>query len=341
MARTAYFMNENRTSSIPKSKPARPPRIVFGLMSAVAKLPTVEQLVDALAPYPVVIHHDFTQQPDFAIEAENACFVPNPKRTGYGVWGFTEGLIRLLQYCAEQIDFDYIQLVSPACLPIKPLAEFERHLTETQDDYHMDFMDPSTDRDVMMAFGPRCYAPYKSLRQKLLGRASRWYIGSDPRLEEIAGVQLLRGPKTIWKRPGAIVGYLIMEVARLGLMDRYAPAPEMRPLIGGAWIGASRPVCEYLVKRLTEPAIYEHFRRYNDIGEISIATVLGNSHFRGGAFNTFVNTYNDWSPRMFDEEDLNRLEATRHFFARKFPDDATAPVRLRVIERIKAGKALS
>ncbi len=328
-------MNDGNNAGSPKTSIGRPPRIIFGLMSAVASPAIVEQLVLSLYPYRVVIHHDFSQQPNFSIKAANTCYVPDPKRTGYGVWAFTEGVIHLIKYCVEQVEFDYLQLMSPACLPIKPLSEFERYIAQSSVDAHAEFLDPSTDRDVMVSFGQRCYAPDKTLRHSLLIRARRWYVGTNPRKEEMAGVQIVRGPQNLWRHPEAVIGYLIIRLARIGLFGRYLPEPGLNPLIGTTWIGATRPVCEYLARRLTEPALNDHYRRFRDIAEISIQTLLGNSNFHLGPLNTFVSTYEGWSPRVLGVEDLDRLEHTPHFFARKFPDNQNAPVRLRVLERIQ------
>ena len=41
------------------------PRIVFVVMSAVSKPGTIDQLARALAPHLVLVHHDFSQTPDF------------------------------------------------------------------------------------------------------------------------------------------------------------------------------------------------------------------------------------------------------------------------------------
>jgi hypothetical protein len=332
---SAYAMNHGNRGETPKTSAERPPKIIFGLMSAVASPAIVDQLASALNPHLVVIHHDFSQQPDFSIKATNTCYVPDPKRTGYGVFAFTEGIIHLLKYCVENIEFDYFELMSPVCLPIKPLSQFERYIAQSSVDAHTEFVDPLADRDVMMSFGQRMYAADKTLRHSLLIRARRWYFGMDASSEDIAGVQIARGPRQLWRHPGALLGYSIMRLAQLGFFGRYVPEPGLRPLIGSAWIGATRPVVEYLVRRLTEPALYDHYRRFRDIAEISIPTLLGNSSFRLGPRNTFVNFYEGWSPRVLGVEDLDRLEHTPHFFARKFPDDPNAPVRLRVLERIQ------
>lgn len=68
-------------------------RILFGIMSAVHQPETVAALCDALGTgNPILIHHDFTQQADFFVERSNVSFVQDPVKTGWGTWGFTEGI---------------------------------------------------------------------------------------------------------------------------------------------------------------------------------------------------------------------------------------------------------
>src|SRR3954447_10256317 len=100
-------------------------KIVFLVMSAVSKPGTVDQLARALAPHCVLVHHDFSQSPEFPLSAPNVRFVPDPKRTGWGVFGLVEGIFHSFRYALANLEFDYLQLLSPTCLPIKPLRDFE------------------------------------------------------------------------------------------------------------------------------------------------------------------------------------------------------------------------
>lgn len=317
-------------------KQARCPlKIVFGLMSAVATAETINQLVNALHPYPVIIHHDVSQQSDFTVTAQNASFVPDPKRTGYGVWALTEGVVHLVKHCVENVDFDYFQLISPACLPIKPLSQFAEYLSGSDVDAHAEFCDLRENLDAMISFGFRVYAPDNSLRRAILRLARKWHVGDIPDLVERCGLQVVRRPRDAESSPLVGMASAIIRLADKGWFGCRLPDPGLRPMMGGMWFGARRPVCEYLVERINEPAIHHHFELVNDFGEHGFATLLGNSKFRFGPFNTFVNDFKGWSPRTFDLDDLERLASLPHFFARKFPDDPAAEVRLRVLEWIE------
>jgi len=306
-------------------------------MSAVARKDTVEQLVGALQPHLVVVHHDFSQQIDFRLKAENVRLIPNPKQTGYGVWAFTEGVPQLLAHCVEHVDFDYFQLLSPTCLPIKPLGRFQEHVAASTYDANAEFIDLATDRDAMMFYAPRAYAPNPSWRRRLLRDAGHIYFGKDSTVQPVAGVQILRRSRGLARDPAALAAYLVTRAATLGVFGRYLAAPGLHPKVGAAWFGARREVCEYLVRRLTEPAIYEHYRQFNDIAEISFQTLLGNADLRIGPLNIFVNAYDGWHPYVFRSEDLDQLAGLPHYFARKFPDDPAAPVRRSVLEWVCGG----
>ena len=82
------------------------PKIVFVVMSAIHSPESVAQLARALAPHTVVVHHDFSQTPDFSVNEPNVRFVPEPKRTGWAIWGFSEGIFHAMRYAYENLEFD-------------------------------------------------------------------------------------------------------------------------------------------------------------------------------------------------------------------------------------------
>ena len=107
-------------------------------------------------------------------------FVPNPKRTGWAVFGFTDGIFHSLRYALENLDFDYLQLLSPTCLPIKPLESFEAHVSGPAD-AHFDCIDLLRDRDALMSVGYRAFTPEKSFRHRVARRLSRRLFRSRAR----------------------------------------------------------------------------------------------------------------------------------------------------------------
>ena len=151
-------------------------------MSAVQPAETVASLVDALGRrHQILIHHDWSQQPDFSLIRSNVAYVPEPVRTGWADWGFSEGILKLVRTAVEAHDFDYFQLLSPTCMPVRPVLEFEAHLAKTNADYYMDATLLASDPRLLMSHGWRAYAAKGSFRHRLLrrmrmrsARRSRW-----------------------------------------------------------------------------------------------------------------------------------------------------------------------
>lgn len=317
-------------------------RLAFGIMSAIHRPSTVAQLADALAPYPVVVHHDFSQQPDFAIASPNAQLVPSPKRTGWANWGYSEGILLLLKHCLEQVEFDYFQLLSPTCLPIKPLREFAAYVGDGRHQANIEWVSLDDDPQVLMHFAYRTYAPDMSLRYRALWRAYLMYgAEGGPRVEKV-GLSIplaYHGYESgrMSLRSRAALGFV--RLAQRGLLGRHPFGPGLRALTGGTWFGASREVCEYLVRKAAEPEIADYFSRLTQADETLFPTLLGNSGFRIGPSNHLVNVYNGGHPRWFESSDLDRITRSPAYFGRKFPDDASAPIRRTVLGRIASQAA--
>lgn len=319
-----------------------PPRIVFVLMSAVHSSAAVSELARALAPHRVLIHHDFVQTPEFAIDARNAVFVPHPKRTGWACWGFTEGIFHSLRYALEDHDFDYLQLLSPTCLPIKPLGEFEAYVAASTDEANYDYIDLFDDQDAFMTVGYRAFTPEDSLRHRILRRLSSVYFGDGNDERSVAGVQLrtgfardARGRMTLAARAALAATQLWSRRA----IGRHVFDAQFRPCFGSIWFGARRSVVGRITERFQDPDLRRYFSRLRIADEFVIPTLLRSSGAPRGPSNHFVNTFVDANPAWFVEHDFGRLRDSGAFFARKFRDDTTDPVRRRVLDELVARHA--
>lgn len=306
------------------------PKIVFVVLSAVAKPGTVDQLVHALAPHQVLVHHDFTQTPDFRLSAPNATFVENPKRTGWGVFGFLEAMFHSLRYALERTDFDYLHLLSPTCLPIKPIAEFEAHVAQSEE-AHFDCVDLLEDEEAFMNIAYRAFLPKRSMRHRIMRRVTDVYFwGSRLRRDE-AGVWLRSGGG---RGPAARVAGSLIGALRHRSIGRHFADEGLRPYYGSAWIGARRPLVEGLVDAFERPGIREHFSRVHIAEEflmVSFLKALGAKH---GPMNHEIHPYVEAHVGEFDESDFELLKASPKYFARKFPDDPASPLRLRVLKEL-------
>src|SRR5690554_5667489 len=113
-------------------------KVLFGIMSAIQPAATLQCLIDALGTRRILVHHDWSQQPGLRVSGPSMAYVEDPARTGWADWGFTRGILRLLEYALECERFDYFQLLSPTCMPIRPLEEFEGYLASTRPDFLID-----------------------------------------------------------------------------------------------------------------------------------------------------------------------------------------------------------
>ena len=323
-----------------------PPRIVFVIMSAVHSSKAVEELARALAPHDVLIHHDFGQTPDFPIEAPNVTFVPKPMRTGWANWGFSEGIFHSLRHALQHLDFDYLQLLSPTCLPIKPLRAFETHVADSKIPAHFEAIDVAEDLDALMSVGYRAYTPRDSLRHRVLRRLS-WsgYYGEGRHAvaRPVAGVQLMSRPKAdadIGPTVLARVALAVMRAWRSPRIGRHIFDRQHHPYFGSVWFGARRPVIAGLVEAFESREIQAYFSKLWIADEFVVPTLLKRVAARHGSSNHLVNTFIDANPAWFGADDFERLRTSPAFFARKFRDDPGDPIRRRVLKELVAPKAI-
>lgn len=313
------------------------PRIAFGIQSAVHRADTLDQLVSALGDHRVVVHHDFSQQPDFEVADPRVQFVENPARTGWADWGLILGIQRTIEHCLDHFDFDYFQLLSPVDMPIRPMAEFEAFLVGSQQDFFCDTISLDADEMAFLSFAYRVYALEGSLPYRVLWRLWLAYFGSEPETEGRAGLAIPLTGRTLadgrlapTARAAAQASRWIVE--RLRQRD---PLLRRYPVhIGGMWFGASRKGCEHLVRQLRDPDFIARFRHYFCAGEMLFNTAVASSGLPSGQGNHAISHYVGARPQWIGVEDLDDLVTSGRFFARKFPDQPDAPVRSRMLERL-------
>ena len=303
------------------------PRILFVVMSAVARPEAIDQLARALAPHAVLVHHDFSQTPEFHLAAANVRFVPDPKQTGWAVFGFVEGIFHSLRHALEHFDFDYLQLLSPRCLPIRPLGEFEAHVSGPAD-AHFDCVDLFGDRDALMSVGYRALTPERSFRHRVARRlATEYFRGSTGRRDE-AGIWLHSGRG---KGVLAWVAALSLKLLQQPAIGRHIFNDAFRPYYGSTWFGARRSVVAAMVDRFERPRLRNYFSRLRIADEFMIPTLLMSVCSSKGPSNHFVKPFDQAHPGVIEEADLEQLALSGAYFARKFPEDPAAPVRLAVL----------
>lgn len=320
-------------------------RIVFGVMSATQSASVVDQLADQLQPHTVVVHHDCRKRVDFRPTASNVELVPHPRDTGWGTWGFSDAIFHTLRYALDRHDFDYFQLLSPTCMPLRPLEDFEAFVAQDPSDVHADQMVIGCDDDTLMDFGYRTFARFPSFKFRLLRRVRGWYFGEDAdfiqtqslsmfqrRVADTGDAPSLAARSALW----------LTRQASYGSLGAHPFSEHFRPMVGGTFFGARRPVCEYLVGMSGRDAFPEYLKHLQIVDETLFATLIGNSRFRIGPANHAINDFTkEGSPRWVEPPDLERMVATGRFFGRKFPDDLDSPVRLTLLARLHDTQAMT
>lgn len=312
------------------------PRIVFIVMSAVHPAETVAALARSLAPHPVLVHHDFSQTPEFVVDEPNVVMVADPKRTGWGVWGFAEGIFHSLEFAVRHAEFDYVQLLSPTCLPIKPLSALQEHIAADRSDADFAFIDLLEERDGLMTVSYRAFAPEHTLRHRMLRRLSLTYYGTSSVRRDMAGVQLRTAPQreTRWAKLRAALALRITQAFAHPAIGRHIFGEDFRPCFGSAWFGARRQVIEWMVERFSQPDIQRYFSRLRVPEELVIPSLLRNSGFRRGPYNHCIVTFSGANPKWLGDDDFEILKRSPAFFARKFPVDLSAGIRQRVLREL-------
>lgn len=317
------------------------PKIVFVVMSAIHSAESVAQLARSLAPHTVVVHHDFSQTADFALNEPNVRFVPNPKRTGWAIWGFTEGLFHAIRYATEHIEFDYLQILSPTCLPIKPMSAFEAHVASGKTDVDFSWIDMQADEDALMSVAYRGFAAEETWRHRLLRRLMLLYFNNSPERRDLAGVQLRTGGQLRpdgQMRLAARIARAVTKAMLNPTLGGHVFTSEFPPYYGSTWFGARRHVIEWALERFDQPDIQSHFPKLCIADEFLIPSLfkcgVTQKGFRDGPMNHCIVTFIEANPAWLTDNDLDALKQSPAFFARKFPDDFCNSTRQRVLSEL-------
>ena len=314
-----------------------PETVVFGIVSDGYRPEAVSELAGLLAPFIVHVHHDFTRYPGHRPAAPNIRLVSEPVPTGRGTWGFARAVAMLMRSALEAGRFDYFQLLSPTCLPLRPIREFAEFVAADTCAAHLSLVDLLADDDAAIEYGFRVFAPGGSMRKRLLRHARHGALGPDRTIEHRAGLAISHPTPAQGQR---LLARLARGAVRAAIPGRFGEHPfdaEFRPYMGSTWFGARRHVVAYMVEEIEGSAHMDYFRRLDQPDELLFATLLGNAGLRIGPLNHLVNRFDPTGrPLVFSRSDLPLLRASDRWFARKFSDDPADPVRRIQIDRVRA-----
>lgn len=301
-------------------------------MSAANKPEVIDQLAHSLAPHQVLVQHDFSRLADFHLTADNVSFVPKPSHAGWAFSSFTDAVFHALQHALSHLEFDYLQLLSARCLPIKSLDQFESHVSGAED-AHFDCIDLSRDRDALMSVGYRAYTPEKSIRHRVARRLSSAYFGASLGQRDEAGVRLRSGGRRALVSLAAVLANKALSHPAIG---RHVFDHAFRPYYGSVWFGARSHVVSQMVEAYLRPGIRAYFNRLHRAEDFLIPTLLMHTRPNKGPMNHCVQIAHQAQPDGFDETQLEQLRQSPAYFARRFPGNPEAPVRIKVLRELAA-----
>ncbi len=306
------------------------PVIAFGVLCSKEATPAVRQLIGALGEQqPVFVHHDHRKSPRFTINQPNVHFVPDPLDTGWGTWQFVQAIIKTMRVALAQSNFEYFQVLSGSCLPIKSIAKFEQFVAARTHDVHMGLISLDESSDTMMSHGYRVFAQNESLRYRLLLRARKWYLSGNTVTIQKSGLGIIHLTESARESMtlSARLAMSFTAMARRGQAFQHPFREGITPYIGSTWFGCSREVCEFLVNRSQDEALETYYRKTKLIDESYFHTLIGNSSFSVGPSNHLISDFVESHPRLIEAGEIHRLLQTPAFFARKFKLTLDDPAR--------------
>ncbi len=312
--------------------------IVFGLLSCRSSAAAISQFARAVAPHAVIVHHDFSQVPELRINENNVVVLDNPEQTAWGNWSLVAATFKLIEHALGSGEWDYFQLVSESCLPVRPISAFEDYLLDRRPDAMVD-MQPLRAEDpvTVMNYGWR-YLPRSSHLTRFARRAGLWWIGTHHTLQARCGGNV-KVPATT---PGTATGRAMRRLGRAistAFLSRHIGAFPLAGVadcwVGGQWFGVSRATAARLVvQRARTPALEAHFRRCPIPDESYLHTVLAHSKLARIAPGNHVTIWDGgkFGPDQLTLADIPRVVASGRFFARKLALDPSCSVRRQLLQ---------
>jgi hypothetical protein len=312
-------------------------RLLFVVISALEPPALVGQLADTLRPNDVLVHHDHTKLVHFDVARENLHVIDNPKKTGWGNWGFVRAILHSVETALRDFEFDYLKLLSPTCLPLRPMADIQHAIDTSDADAHLDLFDLDEDDDQFMSYMHRVYLRDRTLLQRTANRMSQIYFGPDPQYQSKASLVVRRLADARANAARSMARGIALSSSRAlrRWVEPSTPFTEQFvPAVGSTWIGMSRRACEYLLETVRSHDVVQHFQGLRLPDEVLFATVFRNAGFRSAPSLHYVSPFEQSHPRTIGPDELAAAQASGRLFARKFSTDQNDPTRRVVVEQV-------
>jgi hypothetical protein len=316
-------------------------RIAFGILSSNNTAAAIQQIIDAIgSEHIIIIHHDFSKQPDFCVTGDNVYVIENYLHTSWAKWSLVDATLLLIETALARGEFDYFQLLGDTCLPIQPIPKFVDYLKKTQPDASLDYVSLQDNLEVMMSHGYRAFTEINSIRYKILRRLKFWYELDRTETQTIGGI-FIRSTNSTRKTPMFWLQYAVMQLAAHGIGFTHPFGRKLNCSAGSQWFGCSSAMCMKIMDWSKKNApIVNHFKNMLIPDEFFFQTVILNLQPQNIVqSNHFVSIFDkeaDYRGPVFMKiDDIDQLMLSGKFFARKFPKEPEHPMRLKVLDIIK------
>ena len=309
-----------------EEQPATPLKIVFGVLSSKQSSVAIDEIAAAVFPHPVYVHHDFSKQPDFTPYATNIHILQHPVVTAWGDWSLIEASYCLMKMAMKDPDVTHFQLLSEACLPVRPIQEFESFLSNERPDAMIDLISLHDDDDGLFSHGWR-YIYNSKPQQRFLQRLSSYICGSDKNTKVIASVNILLPHIQISKKMHfkKLLGKFILRAAAKSMQKMLAENNLKQIAIGGQWFCANRRTVLWLIRARNDCVSFtQHYQECLIPDESYIHTLVLNAQLAGLPLRVYPSNHAlFWDacgtgPDTLDEQYIKRIRSSGKFFARKF-----------------------
>jgi len=324
----------------------RPVHIVFGILSSRDSSQAIAQIADCVRPHRVIVHHDYSKYPQFAVLRDNISVIPARAVTAWGGWSLVDATLTLMTEALKDPCCSHFQLLSESCLPVRHIAAFENFLKQHQPDAMIDLIPlDSSDAGALASHGWR-YLPRGPLMRRVARRAAMWWQGDIPDYRQQGSVNLHlpghhAGPAG---RLRQAIGRALVTQFHSGPLGAFPMGQIRQCWIGGQWFALSRAMAEHLLAMCdAAPEVARHFSRCHIPDEAFIHTLIAHS----GAARIFPGNHvlfwegDNMGPNLLGPKDIESVCNSGKFFARKLPLDPANPVRQPFLQHsllLKAGR---
>lgn len=337
-ARTLTRSDKSTIPSVDSSAEYNSTKIAFGILSSKNSTSAVEEIARFVFPHSVYVHHDFSKQPNFCPSGENVHVLRDPVRTAWGDWSLVAATHLLMKAALADPSITHFQLLSEACLPVKPISEFEDYLRVKKPDFMLDVASLN-DASLNVSHGWRYFSNNIYIR-RLLRKACFLVIGESGNYQQIASVNCqFETPSPIgvdWGKK--LISKLIIKIFSSDFEENLQSLGLKESAIGSQWFGASRRGASWL---LASQSSFSGFSKYSEHchipDEFYFQTLIWNARLFGLPLSIMPsNHFTSWKscstgPDILTEKDFQDIRNSGRFFARKFDIDHATHVRAKVL----------